>query len=385
MSARRLKDVHLVALAGVLTAVLGGAAAFITPPGGPGSESPSSFSAAAGGGKAAFLTLKALGYRIDRSYEPMTAIAATPSDTMLLMTGTLRPSDLDRRALEAFLEAGGSVLLVGVQGADFLSVAGAAPFSSVAQPVRHRAVTPSPLAVRASEITMVPVSGAPKFASPYVTVFSGGDDNPLVATARVGKGRVIWLAAPTPLTNAHIADAGNLQLLLNAAGDPGEATLLWDEHYHGHSRSLWSYAARTPLPWIGAQLAVLLTFALATYSRRRGPVRARRTDARTSPLEFIDMLGALYRRAGAAPAAVAAARARLKRTVGATQGIPADSPDDAVAKAIATRSGADVGEVLDVLSAADRAVRDARLNAADALELTRRLQQLTAGVTSSAS
>ena len=132
MSAGRLKDVHLVALAGVLTVVLGGAAAFITPPGGPGSESPSSFSAAAGGGKAAFLTLKALGYRIDRSYEPMTAIAATPSDTMLLMTGTLRPSDLDRRALDTFLQAGGSVLLVGVQGADFLRVAGAAPPSSVA-------------------------------------------------------------------------------------------------------------------------------------------------------------------------------------------------------------------------------------------------------------
>jgi hypothetical protein len=93
----------------------------------------------------------------------------------------------------------------------------------------------------------------------------------------------------------------------------------------------------------------------------------------------------LYRRAGAAPAAVAAARARLKRTVAATQGIPADSPDDAIAKAIASRSGADVREALDVLSAADRAVRDARVNADEALELTRRLQQLTEGVAPSAS
>ena len=54
MSARRLKDVHVVALAGVLTVVLGGAAAFITPLGGPGSESPSSFSAAAAGGRPHF-------------------------------------------------------------------------------------------------------------------------------------------------------------------------------------------------------------------------------------------------------------------------------------------------------------------------------------------
>jgi hypothetical protein len=374
MSARRLKDIHLVALAGVLTVVLGGAGAFIAPPGGPGIESPSSFSAAGGGGKAAFLTLKSLGYRVDRSYEPMTAVTADPADTMLLMTGTSPPSDLDRRALEAFLQGGGSVLLVGPQGADFLRVQGAAPSSPFAPPARHRVGAPSPLAVRASEITMAPVAGAPKFGSAYVAVFSDGVENPLVVTARVGQGRVVWLAAATPLTNAHIADAENLQLLLNAVGDPAGRKLLWDEHYHGHSRSLWSYAVHTPLPWVGAQLGVLLICALATYSRRRGPVRARRTDPRTSPLEFIEMLGALYRRAGAAPAAVAAARARLRRTIAAAQGIPADSPDDAIARAVATRTGVDIREVLDILVAAERAIRARDLSAAEALRLSRRLQ-----------
>ena len=229
------------------------------------------------------------------------------------------------------------------------------------------------------------VAGAPKFGSAYVAVFSDGTENPLVATARVGKGRVIWFAAPTPLTNAHIAGAENLQLLLNAAGDPADRALLWDEHYHGHSRSLWSYAAHTPLPWIGVQLGVLLTFALATHVRRRGPVRARRTDPRTSPLEFIEMLGALYQRAGAASAAVAAARARLRRTIAAAQGIPADSADDVVARAVAMRSGAEAADVIGVLLAAERAARDPDLNGAEALKLTRRLQQLTDAVARPAS
>jgi hypothetical protein len=385
MSARRLTDIHLVVLAGVLTVVAGLAGAVIAPPGAPGSETPSSFSAAGGGAKAAFLTLKASGYRIERSYEPMTAITANPAETMLLMTGTQPPSELDRRALENFLTRGGRVLLVGTQGADFLGVQGAAPSLPFVEPSRHRVVTPSALSVHASEITMSRVAGAPKFGSAYVAVFSDGIENPLVATARLGEGRVIWFAAATPLTNAHIADADNLQLLLNAAGDPADRALLWDEHYHGHSRSLWSYAARTPLPWVAAQLGVLLIFALAAHARRRGPVRARRTEPRTSPLEFIEMLGALYQRAGAASAAVAAARARLRRTIAAAHGIPSDSPDDAVAKAVATRSGVDAGEVIGVLSAADRATRDAGLKGAEALKLTRRLQQLTEAVARPAS
>jgi hypothetical protein len=385
MPARRVKDIHLVVLAGVLTVVVSLAGAVIAPPGGPGSETPSSFSAAGGGAKAAFLTLKALGYQIDRTYEPMTAITAEPARTMLLMTGTLPPSELDRRALENFVKNGGRVLLIGAQGADFLRVPGAAPSSPFVEASRFRVTTPSSLSVRVSEITMARVAGAPKFGSAYVAVFSDGVENPLVATARVGKGRVIWFAAPTPLTNAHIASGDNLQLLLNAAGDPGDRTLLWDEHYHGHSRSLWSYAAHTPLPWISGQLGVLLLFALMTHARRRGPVRARRVDPRTSPLEFIEMLGALYQRAGTAAAPVAAARTRLRRAIAAAQGIPADSPDDVVATAVAMRSGTDAGDVIGLFAAADRAIRDAHLNGGEALKLTRRFQQLTDAVVRPAS
>jgi hypothetical protein len=379
MSARRVKDIHFVALAGILTAILAGAAAFITPTDASATDTLSSFSAAPGGGKAAFLTLSALGYRIERSYEPMTAIAAAPARTVLLVTGTGKPSELDRRALEAFLEAGGHALLVGGQGADFLGVQGAGFADPFTQPSTYRAVTPSPLAVNVPEITMAPVEGAPKFGPTHVVVFRA-DDNPLVTVARVGKGRAVWLAAPTPLANAHIAVASNLQLLLNAVGDPGERDLLWDEHYHGHLRSLWSYTARTPLPWIGAQLGVVLIAALATYSRRRGPVRARRNEARTSALEFVDMLGTLYRRAGAASAAVAAARMRLRRTVAAAHGIPADSPDATMARAIATRTGADESEALDVLAAAAADAVDPHVGADAALKLSQRLQQFTESV-----
>ena len=379
MPARRLRDIHFLAVAGVLTMILAGAGAFIAPPGGPGADTPSSFSAAPSGGKAAFYTLRQLGYRIERSYEPMTAITAEPSRTTLLITGTLPPSEQDRRALRTFVDRGGTVVLVGSQGAVFLSL-DAAPPLPFAQPVTHRVVAPSPLATNAPEITMAPVASAPKFGPSYVTVFGASPDTLAVVTARSGKGRVIWWAAPTPLVNAHIDRSGNLQHLLNVAGAPAARDLLWDEHYHGHTRSLWSYAARTPLPWIGAQLGVILAFVFVTHSRRRGPVRARAVDARTSPLEFIDMLRALYKRAGANGAAVAAARARLRRSITSAIGLPADTSNEVIARAIASKTRVDPGELTRLLAEADRATNDGELDAAEALTLTRRLQQVTAGL-----
>jgi hypothetical protein len=381
MSARGLTDTHVVIAAAVVTVLLAAAAAFIDPPGGAGADRTSSFSAAAAGGKAAFQTLRELGYRVERSYEPMAAIRTDPGRTTLVVTGTVAPSQQDRRALQTFLEAGGVALLTGAQGADFLGVSGVERPLPIPKPaVRHRVLVPSPLAANAPEITMVQGEGSPAFGPSYVAVFAVSQDAPLVSTARVGEGRVVWWASATPVENAHIANAGNLQLLLNTAGPAGARDILWDEHYHGHSRSLWSYAVQTPLPWIGAQAAVVALAVLAAYARRRGPVRAPATDARTSPMEFIDMLMALYKRAGAAGAAVAAARTRLARAMTAVSGIPADSPDDAFARAAASKISADAAEVAELLAASRRAVHAPDLSAAEALKLTQRLQRLTAAL-----
>jgi hypothetical protein len=381
MSAGRLKDTHIIIAAGALMVLLTVAAAMIGPADAPASYGASSLSAGAAGGKAAFLTLKALGHRVERSYEPMTAIAAEPSRTTLVITGAERPSELDRQALERFLKAGGSVLLVGGQGAAFLGMEGTPSASPFGEPRTYPAAGLSPLAAGVPEITMTPPVAAPKFGPSYVHVFSDGPDAPIVATTRIGSGRATWLSADTPITNAQIASAANLQLLLNVVGEPGGREVLWDEHYHGHRRSLWSYAARTPLPWMGAQLTLVMVAVFATYSRRRGPMRALASDQRTSPLEFIDMLRALYQRAGAASAAVEAARARLRRSVAAAYGIPADGSDDLMARTIAVKTGADPSEIRRLLDASAQS-GSREVPSAEALALTRALQNVSGSITS---
>jgi MoxR-like ATPase len=145
----------------------------------------------------------------------------------------------------------------------------------------------------------------------------------VVRSARVGDGRIVWWAGSTPLTNEAIAEAHNFELLLNVLGS-GERTILWDEHYHGYGRSLWSYAAGTPLPWAAAHLALLAVAALLTWSRRPGPVRPAVLDARTSPMEFVETMGGLYERAAWRRGGAAAAR-RLRAALASACGLSADA------------------------------------------------------------
>lgn len=377
MPARRVTDRQVVVGAAALTLALGLAAAVLGTPAS-GVAGPSSYSAAAAGGKAAYETLAALGFRVERSYEPVASLRVEAPATTLVITGSLEPSDGDRRALRSFVEAGGEVLLVGAQGAQFLDRETAVRPDATAKPVRHRPLVPSALSAGVTEITMRGDAGAPGFSADFVAIFAMTDDRPLVATARIGAGRTTWWAGPTPLANQDIADADNLRLLLNVAGEPGARRILWDEHYHGTSRSLWSYLVGTPLPWVGAQVTLLALAGFFAYSRRNGPVRARALAPRTSPLEFIEMLGEMYRRAGARHAAVATARTRLLRAATSTTGVPPGSGDDLVAKAIAARTGSAVSDVEALLARSRAAAADPATNSETALALIMELQQVTA-------
>ena len=379
MSAGRMTDARLVVIVGGLTVLLAVAGALLgAPPAQIGGDG-SSFSAGARGGKAAFETLGRLGYQTARSVEPLTAIDAEARSTLLVLTGSMPGSDQDTRAIQEFLRAGGAVLTVGDQGADLLGFGGSTTTTNpLATPATHRVVAVSPIASGVDEITMVAPSRGVTLPPSYVAPFARSATEPLVATARIGDGRVTWLAEITPLANEHIRSAGNFQLLLNVAGVPGERLILWDEHYHGYSRSFWSYAAGTPLPWVAAQCGLLALAAFATFSRRRLPIRSRIRDVRTSPMEFIEMLRVLYARAGGASSAVIAARLRFRRRMTSLAGLAADAPDPLVARAAASRGAAPEDDVLNLLSTSRRIAEGSPTTPAAALTLTARLQQLSA-------
>jgi hypothetical protein len=219
----------------------------------------------------------------------------------------------------------------------------------------------------------------------WFPVFAG-NGSAGVLTARRGAGRLIWWASSRPLSNAALDEPGHLDLLLNAVGPARTRRILWDEYYHGHVRSLWSYASGTPVAWGLVQIALLTAVALFTFGRYVGPPRSRVDVPRTSPLEFIDTMGGLYERAHPASGAIASARSHVRRRLVARAGIAASSTDARLASVLSARFGVDGVAVRSLLERSDVAGRDqpveqgAHIREADAVALVQQLQRLAADV-----
>jgi hypothetical protein len=122
------------------------------------------------------------------------------------------------------------------------------------------------------------------------------------------------------------------------------------------------------------QLAVVALFVLLAFGRRSGPIYAPAVVSRLSPLEFVDTLGDLYRRANAGPAAVRVAykrfRTQLLRRLWLAPSISNADLDGAVRE----RLGWKQPGLMDVLQRAEKASRDAAVSNAEALKLVQALE-----------
>jgi hypothetical protein len=369
------RDRQLLIGAGFVLIVLVVAAAVLEPARVTGSgELPSSYSPAWGGAKGAYLLLERLGYRVERWEEPATDLSAPGRGTVLILADpVLAPNGEDRGAIRRFVESGGRVLAIGPAAAAFLP--DASPFSSGAYwqgPEQFGAMVPSPLTRGVGEISlMAPKKWQPKSLE-QVPVF-GNEKTAVVVSWELGEGEVIWWAAPTPLTNGGIREAGNLALFLNSVGPAAGTRVLWDEYYHGVRGSLWSFFSETPLPWALAQFGLIFLALVFTFSRRQGPARMPATPSRLAPLEFVDTLGDLYYTARAGPAAVGIAYGRLHFLLTRQLGLPSSAGVREISPRASERLGWDEGSLADLLGRAERAMRSLELGNEQALELVREI------------
>jgi hypothetical protein len=376
----RTSDLTVLGVAAAGTVLLTAASFMVAPDDTLPRHDGSSYAVHRDGARAAFVLLKELGYGVERSFEPVAAFRyASAEDTALVIASPLEaPSEQDRRALRAFLESGGLVLAAGPMAAAFLP--------GLPPQLHHPLRTKTQAARIPSSITSgVPAIEAPwspaplLLESPYVTLY-GSDEQPAVLSGRFAKGRAIWWAAWTPLGNGALGRPGHAELLVNMLGPPGARRIVWDEFYHGHRRSFWSYTAGTPLPIALLQLAALGGAALFTYSRRRRPIRARVVEARTSPLEFIETMGGLYERARAANAAIATVYGRARRKLLVAAGLPPSASDDRLAAAAQERLALDAGELSRLLANARIASEAPDVTPRQAVEIVGALQDLARAV-----
>ncbi len=336
---------------------------------------PTTRSSASEGAKAAYLLLTDLGYTVERWAVPPTELPQPASDTLLILAEPLLPASAEEiSALGRFVNSGGRVLAIGQEAAKMVPQGGLLKVeANEAEWKIYRAVAPSPLTRGADEILMAPGTRWEMKRFGHLAVYAEGSQAAVV-TYRVGKGRIIWWAAPTPLTNAGITLSGNLQLFLNSVGPVRGVRVLWDEYYHGERGTLRSYLQKTPVPLAFAQLGVLALALLLTFARRSGPVRPPQVAARLSPLEFVETLGDLYHRghAGAAAASISVQhfRALLTRRLG----LPAGAPIAQLHQAARDRLGWTEPGFYEALQAAERAARQSDIGDEDALRVVQSLE-----------
>ena len=340
---------------------------------------PSSYSPASDGSKAAYLLLEQLGYRVERWERPPDELESSPDAARNIVLILAEPfpiySSADQAAIRRFVLNGGEVLAIGASSSRLVpEVAAQSDFG--AQPDlesrQHSALGPSRFTTGAASISMRSPDKWMSRESAALPLY-GTEDHPVVTTAKLGAGQVIWWASAWPLSNAGIREQQNAILLLNCIGPPGGRHVLWDEYFHGMRESFGSYIRTTPLPWAALQVAIALLLIVFSFSRRWGPIRAPFAESRLSPLEFIDTLGDLYQSAHAASVAVGVSYQAYRTLLVRKLGLSKRTTLQELSKAAAQRMAVAESAVLDTSARAERAMRSLNLDENEALALVGQL------------
>lgn len=144
-----------------------------------------------------------------------------------------------------------------------------------------------------------------------------------------------------PMTNLGLKEDASLKLVLASVGGP-DRRVLFDEYFHGERASLWDTAKGLPIRQIAVQCAVVAVLLVLSFGRRSGPIRVPVRLPRSSPLEFTESMGSLYKKARATQAAVDGARRRLLKFLEEQCGVPRDvlrSTPQAIVEAVEERLG----------------------------------------------
>jgi Domain of unknown function (DUF4350) len=306
--------------------------------------SPTTYNSGSAGTKGVYLVLGELGYGAQRWEAPpgdLKGVDATKA-TLILAEPNFPTENAKQVQAEIsdFLSRGGRVVATGREGAYFL------PGAKTDAPTRFYQKlcfsTPEgqgPLA-RVGKVSLADnvrwTALGPEFR---VSQLCG--DDAVVVSYQYGAGEAIWWSSPLPMTNRGLKEDASLKLVLASVGG-ADRQVLFDEYFHGERASLWDTAKGLPIKQIAWQCVAIAVLLVLSFGRRNGPLRLPVRLPRSSPLEFAESMGRLYKKAGATQAAVEGARRRLLKFLEEQCGIPREvlrSTPEAIVEAIEERMG----------------------------------------------
>ena len=378
-------DRKLLMAGGGLVLVMALTIGLLSPPGDSfDSKIPSTYSVQSSGAAAAYRLLNALHYPVRRWENPPTELNEEAGNTLLILAEPNEPPTAkERQALDDFVKEGGHVLFTGPKIKDYFPEADLSLNYSDPKLQIFDSALPSQITREAKQIWMQPQAYWETLTPAQLPLY-GRSDSAAVVSWQKGGGEILWWAGSTPLTNAGITRNDNLRFFLNSAAKWPDALtyqIYWDEYFHGQRTSLWSYVGKTSLPWIVVQLGILALSVLFTFSRRSGPIFVPAEVSRLSPLEFVDTLGGLYERAGAASLAVSVSYSRLRTLLNRQLSLPSDTGDAQLATAAERRLGWKDSGLDTLLRRARAATLDEKFSGREALTIVQELERFAEKLT----
>ena len=342
---------------------------------------PSTYSAQSGGAEAAYLLLSQLHYSVRRWESPPTELGVDPKEVLLILAEPFQlPSEKEKKALANFVHDGGHVLFTGASIRMFFSDATVSNSPPDPGWTSFSPSIPSRFEVAGHHVTIQPGAYWGALDSSQLVLY-GEPGSAVVVSWKLGRGEILWWAGSTPLTNAGITRDDDLPFFLNALRDWSSGKtyeIYWDEYFHGERSSLWSYVAKTSLVWGLLQIGVIAFALLFTFSRRSGPIYIPAEVSRLSPLEYVETLGGLYERAGAASSAVGISYQRFRSLLTRQLGLPSNTTDQELGQAAEERLGWRESGISELLPQAASASHVEKLPRSEALDLVQKLERQAA-------
>lgn len=283
------------------------------------------------GVRALYLALEELEVPVARRMSPLVDAEPLPG-AFALVAPTEPASPRELGALLAHVRGGGGLLYVprreealldslGLELVPWWDVAAVDPEAGVWDVLGGAATGAWDVASREGAWTVAPedhpwtagMADVAGFRRAFRTTGEGPEPRPLLAddsllfavSLPLGRGRVVALSDPLPLSNEHVRESGVAPLVVRAAAElaAGREPLVFDEYHHGFRggsvrEGVSAFVVRRPAGHGVLQLAGVMVLALLAAGRRFGaPTVAE--GPRRSPLEHVDALARAYRESGA--------------------------------------------------------------------------------------
>ena len=365
----------LAIVLGIAILLVMSAAAYLKSEQEKGDGNPSSYSTLRRGGKAAYLLLQQSGYPVERWQHSPKDLPADGHGILLIVAEPVsHPTNDESIALTRFLLHGGSILAAGMYPDAYVPKAAAANGSMRIGAAECKPMAPTRL-TRGGSISQDGDLKWDSTDSSQVIHFADQKGNAVVVSYSAGNGSVEWWASAWPLENAGIREKNNLELLLNSTS--GYKRVLWDEYYQDEHHKSGEHKPVKAYSWALAQLALIGLAVVLTYSRRSGPLVPLVQQSRLSPLEFVETLGNVFRRARSTHVAVEIAFQRFRQVAARRLGIRGTSNATEIVEAMSHRGIRLSESTANLVRQSESAVSDDALTEKAAMAFVRALNEAT--------